>query len=247
MTEPGFGWAALTREVEETIVGALTLRPLTLPREFGGREGAWKGERVAIETRAYTGDTVELARFAVVRGGGMEIGNILCLPRTDYPFPILGADLVAIRADAGMLAADLSPTLPTGEERERQFSSLAAVPDGHPALPPGGELPPWCAEWFSPHPIFTRGTKEALRAAPDVLRDLVSVFLSLAADPAPRPECAAYVAGVLRGYCAAHRTDDKGLNLLGKMFGPAWAAAYVEEILFPDLRSQALQEPDSAQ
>ena len=31
----------------------------------------------------------------------------------------------------------------------------------------------------------------------------------------------------------AHLVDDKGLGLLGRMFGDAWASRYLREVLFP--------------
>ena len=235
MTEESFPWALTTERAEASLLRGIGLASVPLPPGLDEREGRWKGERVSIVTRAYSGGPIEYARFAIVRGAGLEIGNILCVPFCRYPLPILGADLVAVRHDTGMLAIDLSPTLPPGQERETQLHAVARARASHPVLPPGGTLPAWCADWFSPHAVYTRGSPADLRAAPAVVHDLVTTFLRMVDDCAPRPELDAHVGGVRQGYLAAHRTDDKGLNLLGKMFGQEWAERYVREVLFPDM------------
>lgn len=228
-----FGWAQVTEEAEETLIRRLDMSPLALPPDLERREGCWKGESVSIETRAYLRAPVAYARFAVVRGASLEIGNILCVPSHDHPIPILGADLVAIRRDLGMLAIDLSPTLPPGNQRIEQLSGLARARERHPPLPEGGQLPAWCSAWFSPHAVYTRGGPEELQPARSVVRDVVRVFVELAKRSSPSPQSACHVERVRQGYMAAHRSDDKGLNLLGKMFGQEWAERYVSRVLFP--------------
>ena len=75
---------------------ALNLRPLALPARLAQAEGEWQGEPVRAITRAYRGDEAVYARFTVVEGAGLSIGNVVCLPADDCALPILGADLVWI-------------------------------------------------------------------------------------------------------------------------------------------------------
>ena len=229
----GFGFAALTAATESWLVRELALAPLPLDPALGHAEGAWKGAPVTIATRAYRGGPLRYARFAVVLGAGLEIGNLLCLPAPAHPLPILGADLVALRHESGMVAVDLSPTLPPGPERDAQLADLAQRRAGHPPLPPGGRLPEWCAAWFSPHALYTRGSLAELGEVEAAFGDFPRAFVELALQSRPRPALAARVAAVQDGYAAAHRTDDKGLGLLAKMFGKEWAERYVGEVLFP--------------
>ena len=231
---PVFG--ALLRELEGWIVAELALRARGLPAELADAEGSWKGERVLLRTRTYAGDRIRLARFATVSGGGLDIGNLLVLARDDLALPILGADLVALGARGGgaMLAADLSPVLPPGPGRDAQLAPLAAAVAPYADLPPGGELPGWCARWFSPHALYTRPGPAELSRAIHALREYPRAFAALVHAATPRPERAADARTAWHGYAAAHREDDKGLGMLAKIVSPAWADRYLGEALFPD-------------
>ena len=230
-----FGFAVLTADSESWLVRELALSRLPLDPVLDHAEGAWKGSPVTIDTRAYHGSVVRYARFARLVGGELEIGNILCLPDPAHPLPILGADLVALGRETGMLAVDLSPMLPPGPERDAQLAPLMARRSAHPELPPGGPLPDWCAAWFSPGALYTRVDPGRLDAAASTFRDFLRTFVDLVRRSIPRPDRAAGVATAQDGYAAAHRTDDKGLKLLAKMFGSAWADRYVAEVLFPPM------------
>ncbi len=230
-----FPFAALTAEVEAWIVQALALTPIPLPPDLAAATGTWKGAPVTISTRAYRGSPVRFARFVRLVGPDLEIGNLLCLPEPAYPLPIFGADLVGLPRATAMLAADLSPTLPPGPDRERHLEPFARRRAAHPPLPPGGPLPAWCADWFSPHALYTRVTPEQLPAAVAAFWDLPRCFVEVACHTPPRPDLAQEIARRQDGYAAAHRTDDKGLGLLAKMFGGPWADHFLSEVLFPPL------------
>ena len=231
-----FSCAALALEAERTLVAGLQLEPVQLDPALARAEGVWKGAAVTIETRAWRGGPVHWARVATVSGAGLEIGNVLALPSPDLPLPILGADLVSLGArGAGvMIAADLSPVLPPGTERDRQLAPFAAAMSGYRELTQGGELPAWCARWFSPHALYVRPTPDELPRAAEAFRATVRSFVTLAAATDPDPSRSAQVAVAHRGYAAAHREDDKGLGLLGRMFGERWADRYLREVLFPE-------------
>jgi len=229
---------ALTRRAASSLVAALGLSPLPLAPDLARAEGTWKGKPVTIETRAFRGGPIVFARFAEIAGEGLEIGNALCVPSPDYPLPIFGADLVALGPDAAMLAADLSPTLPPGPERDAQLAPLAEAFEARATLPPGGALPAWCADWFSPFSLYTRIDRTHLDAAAAAFEAFPRVYGDICRAPsgaAPRPGLAAETARAIEGYAAAHRTDDKGLRMLAKMFGEGWASRYLEAVLFPDL------------
>jgi phycocyanobilin:ferredoxin oxidoreductase len=241
-----FDLSALTRRAEAQLVEALGLAQLPLDPELARAEGTWKGGPVTIETRAYRGGALIYARFAEVRGGELEIGNALCVPDPDHPLPIFGADLVALGAEVAMIAADLSPTLPPGPERDAQLAPLGAACAARGPLPPGGALPAWCADWFSPFSLYTRIGPADLPAAAAAFDALPRLYADLCRASRPEPDRAASASAsastlrahaihAIEGYAAAHRTDDKGLRMLAKMFGEPWAARYLAEVLFPPL------------
>jgi phycocyanobilin:ferredoxin oxidoreductase len=228
-----FAFAALTAATEAYIVRELGLEPLPLPRGLDHAEGEWRGGSITIKTRAYAGEVIRYARFATLSGNNLDIGNVLCLPTADHPLPIFGVDLVALGRETGMLAADLSPVLPSGAERDAQLAPLAARRADHAALPPGGQLPAWCAAWFSPHALYTPVATTELDKAVAAFHDFPLAFVALARGSRPRPALAREIMYAHDGYAAAHRTDDKGLRLLATIFGTAWAARYLAEVLFP--------------
>ena len=222
-------------ETELRLVDRLELSRLELEPSMASARGRWKGDDVRIETRAYRGPTIAYARFATVVGAGLEIANLLCLSHHDIPLPMLGADLVSLgsRSGTSMLAADLSPTLPPGEARAAQLAGLAARMARHAGLPPGGELPAWCSEWFSPFALYTRPDASTMDAAVAAFREIPEEFIELSLRTDRDVDTAAIVAAAQAAYADAHRTDDKGLGMLAKMFGAAWADRYLAEVLFP--------------
>jgi phycocyanobilin:ferredoxin oxidoreductase len=223
----------LLRDAEARLVAGLGLEPLALPEELASAQGSWKGQPVMLATRAYRAERVSYARFAELTGPELEIGNALCAPRPDYPLPIFGADLVAFGREAGLIVADLSPTAPPGPPRDAQTVVLSAERARWPPLPSGGELPAWCAPWFSPFYLYTRITPTQREAAASAFATLPGVLIELTRTAHRAPDDAQAVARALEGYAAAHRDDDKGLKMLEKIFGPRWAGRYVSEVLFP--------------
>lgn len=227
-----FGFAAATLAAEQRLVVALGLRPVPLAPGLGGADGVLRDAPVRLETRAYVGPGIGWARFATMTSPSIDVGNALCAPDGGRPWPILGADLVSVVPGRGMVAADLSPTGDDAAEREAQVAPLARRRAVAPPLPDGGALPAWCARFFSRHHVYTRIGDDRRDAALAAFADVIDAFVEVtratgeAGDPAPR-------AATRRAYDAAHRDDDRGLDLLSRAFGAAWATRYVREVLFP--------------
>lgn len=231
----GFGFATLTYNAETILVRELALKALRLPPDLATVHGTYKDGYVSLYTRAYTSCTLRYARVSVLLGDGIEIGNVLCLPRAAYPLPILGADLVTLRPETGMVAVDLSPTMPPGLERDRQLAPLAARRAAQPIFPSAGELPEWCRRWFSPHALFTRGTPAALCGMDAALADFLDCYITAVRRTAARVEGEHARSYLQESYLEAHRVEDRGLRLLAHMFGSEWAQRYLEEAMFPGL------------
>jgi phycocyanobilin:ferredoxin oxidoreductase len=227
-------FAGLTAEAERLVVEALALEPVPLDPVLAVAHGSWRDRPARIETRAYAGPTVRHARFATVSAATVEIGNVLVMPRDEWALPLFGADLVSMGGRSAMIAADLSPTLPPGPPRDAQVAAMGRHFAARPVLPAGGELPAWCATWFSPHALYTRPADDELPAAVAAFRAFAPAYVELARATPRTPDLAADVRRVCDGYAVAHREDDKGLGVLARMFGAAWAERYVREVLFPD-------------
>ena len=106
-------------------------------------------------------------------------------------------------------------------------------------MPSGGTLPDWCQAWFSPHALYTRVGIDQLADARQAYLTFPRAFVSLARAAQPRPESHSLIEAAHDRYAAAHRTDDKGLRLLAKMFGANWSANYISDVLFPSRTSTA--------
>lgn len=222
------------RGADRSLATGLWLRELALSDEFYLARTTWRGVPVALETRAYTGPRVRYARVAILTGGDVAIGNLLVLGEAQYALPVLGADVVWLGARNGaMVATDLSPTIPPGLERDVQLAPLARRSTRYRALPSGGELPHWCAHWFSSFALYVRVGPGDLPAALDGVQEYVAAFIDLAkAAPADERRADATLAAH-RDYATSHREDDRGLGLLSKLFGDEWAGRYIADVLFP--------------
>ncbi len=227
----------LIDEAERFLVDRLSLSPVDLPSQLQAASGQWKSAPVTITTKAYAGGVVRYARFATVQGAGLQIGNLLVLADPTYVLPILGADLVALGERPTMLAADLSPVFPAGPGRAAMNAVVGAALGPRPLLPGGGDLPAWCAALFSPHVLYTRVDVVESENAAAAFRAYPEAFVSLVRAARPQPDLAETVRTGQDAYAAAHRLDDKGLGLLAKMFGNAWAHRYLTEVLFPSWSS----------
>jgi Ferredoxin-dependent bilin reductase len=219
-------FAEVLARTERRLVSAFGLEPLALAPELADRSGTWKGGPALIAARGYAGGPLRYARFVELEAEAMSIVNVLCLPALDRPLPIFGADLVGLGSGA-MVAADLSPV--AGDFDLRPLARRLAA---HPPLPSGGVLPDWCARWFSPYALYTRVPAERAAEAAERLLDFADAFVEIAAAPHSTGDPIA-VRSAQDGYCASHRKDDRGLNLLRALFGAAWAERFVAEILFP--------------
>jgi phycocyanobilin:ferredoxin oxidoreductase len=219
-----FDLAGILRASETMLVAALDLAPLALPSELAAMDGMWKGEPVRMHTRAYAGARIRYARFVAIESGAIEIVNMLCLARPEWPLPILGVDLVDLGRGAAVAAADLSPVIAD--------QPAPAVPAA-PALTPAGELPAWCARWFSPHALFARVAPDERTALAHRVDAFCRVFVETAATAPPDAASAALVAGRQAAYAAAHLDEDRGLQLLTKMFEPSLATRFLQGVLFP--------------
>jgi phycocyanobilin:ferredoxin oxidoreductase len=141
---------------------------------------------------------------------------------------------VALSADAAMIAVDLSPVVPVGSERDAQLGPLAEARANHPALPPGGDLPSFCASWFSPFALFTRIGASDRSAALAAYLDFPGALVAIARRARPPSMSPEEVNAAQESYLADHRNDDKGLRMLARLFGADWSARYIASVLFPE-------------
>lgn len=170
---------------------------------------------------------LELARL----GNGLQILHCVWFPDPCFDLPIFGADIVAGPAGISAAIVDLSPvksSLPSAME-----VSLNAL-----AIPPFRQvrdLPGW-GTIFSPYVRFIRPDGEEEE---DWFVELVDNYLEVLSSAIRRatPDSPDSLSTIERyegqlNYCLKQKRNDKTRRVLEKAFNPAWAEAYIENLLF---------------
>jgi hypothetical protein len=224
---------AIIAATEAGLVRALGLRRLNVPGELANLQGEYKGDKATLTATAYRGERVAYARFVVLRGAGLSIGNALCLSSHDLGLPILGIDVVALGRSSLVAIADLSPIHPDLAVREGHARRFAAWRSRGPRLPSAGELPAWCARWFSVHALFTRTSMEQITAVASAVEACWRSYLELDGETTPAPHLQRAVRRAQLAYASAHLREDRGLRLLQKIIQPRLAERFLRELLFP--------------
>lgn len=225
---------AITTRAERQLVQELALHATTLPPELARLTGTFRGGPVVLDARTYRGPATAYARVVRLRGENLDIGNVLAVSAPERALPILGIDLVSITRETLVAVADLSPLHPDAAERARQLEPLARRRRERPFGLPDGELPAWCAGWFSTETLLTRvSPAEAPRVSEAVLA-YVSAYVALAGAAQSDPGLGESIRAAQGGYARAHVEHDRGLGMLKKLFDPALAERFLTEVLFPE-------------
>ncbi|MDB4905309.1 MAG: uncharacterized protein JWO05_93 [Gemmatimonadetes bacterium] len=193
----------------ERIAAALALEQAELPATLAKSSGEWKGSEVEIVSRAWKGSSVAWARLACLHGEGVEAASLLVISRSSYALPTLGADLVSIGGRGGMVSAGLELD-PVGDAPVRRAVRMPRARVAGERLPRVAQmLDAFVDEWITTARV-AREVDPLLH--PTVLRDQ-------------------------EAFARAHRTGDKSLGLIARIFDPRWAEKFLAQVLFPDLGS----------
>ncbi|WP_041619858.1 phycocyanobilin:ferredoxin oxidoreductase [Stanieria cyanosphaera] len=210
----------------------LDLSPYSLPEGLGYVEGKLEGERLRIENRCYQTPQFRKLHLELAKvGNNLDILHCVMFPRTQYPLPMFGCDIVAGKAGVSAAIADISPTSPEKTLSENYKLELSALPDHKFAQP--RELPSW-ADIFSEFCLFVRPQNDAeeqnfLKQASSFLK--IHCQQAVQAQPVSLPQQKLYLAGQ-NYYCTKQQQNDKTRRVLEKAFGPDWAEYYMKSVLF---------------
>lgn len=226
MTAPALGPnARFAVALEAELIAALGLTPRPLEPALAEAHGVWRGEPATLQTRHFAGGRLGLLRVATLSGTHVDIGNVMAFAGPSWRAPILGVDVVGLGRET-LVAADLSPL---DRDDADEAARLAEVARSRPSLPSAGTLPAWAADWFGPAALFVRVGPDERDAALAATSALARAFVAFVGDARPGADTLARVAE----YGAAHRRDDRGLLLIGHIFGAAFAPRYLERAMFP--------------
>lgn len=210
----------------------LELSVYNLPEGLGYVEGKLEGERLRIENRCYQTPQFRKMHLELAKvGNNLDILHCVMFPRSEYPLPMFGCDIVAGRGGISAAIADLSPTSPDKTLSPGYIKSLTNLPPAK--FSEIRELPPW-ADIFSDFCLFVR--PHDLEEEQNFL-DLAASYLrvhcqqAIASTPVLPPEQKLYLAGQ-RYYCTKQQQNDKTRRVLEKAFGETWAENYMTKVLF---------------
>lgn len=210
----------------------LELSVYNLPEGLGYVEGKLEGERLRIENRCYQTPQFRKMHLELAKvGKNLDILHCVMFPRSEYPLPMFGCDIVAGRGGISAAIADLSPTSPDKTLSPGYIKSLTNLPPAK--FSEIRELPPW-ADIFSDFCLFVRPhdleeEQNFLDLAANYLR--VHCQQAIASTPVLPPEQKLYLAGQ-RYYCTKQQQNDKTRRVLEKAFGETWAENYMTNVLF---------------
>lgn len=223
----------------------LDLSVYSLPEGLGYVEGKLEGERLRIENRCYQTPQFRKMHLELAKvGSNLDILHCVMFPRSIYPLPVFGCDIVAGKAGVGAAIADLSPVNSQRTLSPGYVESLSALPQFDFAEV--RELPDW-ADIFSDFCLFIRPQDETEEQN---FLDLASGYLrihckqAVKSTPLSAQQQELYLTGQ-RYYCTKQQQNDKTRRVLEKAFGEEWAENYMTTVLFDvpqsdDDRSQVI-------
>lgn len=223
--------AQLARMIESIWQNEFVLYPYQTPTDLGYVEGMLEGERLIIENYCY--QTVQFRKIHLELakvGKHLDILHCVMFPRTNFPLPIFGVDIVAGRGQISAAIVDLSPThkqLPI--QYQQALQQLPDIPFSQPRT-----LPAW-GDIFSNFCLFVCPTNQSEENAfLNRATHFLSIHCQLSNQTAPTDSIeqeSSIVAGQ-RHYCLQQQKNDKTRRILEQAFGTDWAERYLRTMLF---------------
>ena len=222
----------LADSIEEIWHRYLDLSPYQLPEDLGYVEGRLEGEKLTIENRGYQAPQFRKMHLELAQiGKSLDILHCVMFPRSNYPLPMFGTDLVGGRGQISAAVVDLSGVT-DGRTLSREYrQSLSALQAPNFTQPRA--LPPW-GDIFSEFCVFVRPSD---LAEENQFLNRVEQYLEIHCQQAisTQPVTGERQAQIIAGqqyYCRKQQKNDKTRRVLEKAFGTQWAERYMTTVLF---------------
>lgn len=222
----------LADTIEKNWQSQFVLYPYQTPEDLGYVEGTLEGERLTIENHCY--QTVQFRKIHLELakvGKHLDILHCVMFPRTNFPLPIFGVDLVAGRGQISAAIVDLSPVSADRSLPINYRQALQQLPN--PQFLQPRTLPAW-GDIFSDICLFVSPVDEQeqqaflLQAA-----QILSTHCQLSRQTVPVDSVEeALIAAGQRRYCLQQQKNDKTRRILERAFGEEWAERYLRTMLF---------------
>ncbi|MGB3239422.1 MAG: phycocyanobilin:ferredoxin oxidoreductase [Geitlerinemataceae cyanobacterium] len=210
----------------------LDLVPYQLPEDLGYVEGRLEGEKLTIENRCYQTPQFRKMHLELAKvGTSLDILHCVMFPRSNYPLPMFGTDVVVGRGQISAAIVDLSPISDKRTLSPEYRQALSSLPEAHFSQP--RELPDW-GDIFSDFCLFIRPHD---RPEEEQFLSRVKQFLEIHCQQAisSTPVSGQQQEMIFAGqhyYCTKQQKNDKTRRVLEKAFGVEWADRYMTTVLF---------------
>ena len=223
----------LANFIEEIWEDNLNLSPYSIPEDLGYVEGNLEGEKLIIENHCYQTPQFRKLHLELARvGDRLDILHCVMFPRTNYPLPIFGVDLVGNQKGISAAIVDLSPVTENRFLPQNYRSILKNLPTLEFSQP--RDLPAW-GHIFSEFCLFIRPVNaEEERLFLQRVRQFLSLHCQIAIATLPVAsgfERAELLSGQ-RYYCTQQQQNDKTRKVLEKSLGKSWTDRYMNTMLF---------------
>jgi phycocyanobilin:ferredoxin oxidoreductase len=219
--------------IESTWRRYLDLEPYQIPPDLNYIENDLQDERLTIENICYQTPQFRKLHLELAKmGNNLEILHCVMFPRTTYPLPLFGTDIVSGRGTISAAIADLSPVNRDRQLPKPYISALSALPSIPFSQP--RDLPAW-GDIFSDFCVFVRPTdslEETLFL--ERVQQFLSLHCQLATEIQPVTSWQAHqeIMAGHKNYCTKQQQNDKTRRVLEKYFGSEWSDRYMTTMLF---------------
>ena len=225
--------AQLAKTIESTWNSEFVLYPYKIPTDLGYVEGSLEGERLMIENRCYQTAQFRKIHLELAKvGKHLDILHCVMFPRTNFPLPIFGVDLVAGRGQISAAIVDLSPVSSNKQLPIQYQQVLQTIPQANFSQPRA--LPAW-GDIFSNFCLFVCPTNPLEETAfLTQVRHFLSLHCQLSnqINPVQSIEQESSIVAGQRYYCLQQQKNDKTRRILERAFGADWAERYLQTMLF---------------
>lgn len=177
------------------------------------------------ENHRFSNPRFRFAHVEIFNQDRFMVLHCCVFPRADDPSPIFGFDVIAGEGKVTGLFMDLSPTT---------HARRTPMPDMH--VSQRRDVPEW-GRIFSDGLLACRPNGEELAAICDEATDLLAEYLGrLGTSSHP----SGMMAGMQDRYCLQQRRNEHTTRAIRNLLGEELAAEFIEEVLFPTIRSTRL-------
>lgn len=237
------GWSERIAEA----LGMQQFRQLDVPAVFSQRAGLGPLHTTRLYGMAWRSPALDL-RSTYIAGPKVEIINLMGFPGRPDLLPIFATEIIMFAGTPRVAVLDLQPVWMANPHRAplngRLAEGLTRYAASFADLPPGGDLPDWCRDYFTPHAIYSRpGDASAMPRLHQAFEALAHHFreawLEQPMDDAAAPggvvttaQARAAAEAEMATYKRHHIEHSPGLPYLNKVFGAEWTAQYLQEFMY---------------